>query len=94
MFNSLNCAFDNEEKSMSSKRESISLVACVEEDRVRLGTFTPCPETNDSSQADAFKRVDVESDFNLRQATWCWHDPSKMELPEQIVVLSHPSLLI
>ena len=28
------------EKSMPSKRESISFVACVEEDRVRLGTFT------------------------------------------------------
>ena len=40
---------------MPSKREPISLVASVEEDRVRLGTFTPCPETNDSSQADALK---------------------------------------
>ena len=73
----LKLCFRQQEKSMSSKRESISLVACVEEDRVRLGTFTPCPETNDSSQADALKRVDVESDFNLRHATCADGIPSR-----------------
>ena len=65
-----------EMRSTPSKRESISMVACVEEGRHVQG---PVP-------------VDVECDFNLRQATWCWHDPSKMELPKQIVVLSHPTL--
>ena len=39
-------------------------------------------------------RVDVESDFNLRQATWRWRDPIEMELPKRIVVLgsSHAPL--
>ena len=35
----LKLCFRQQEKSMPSKRESISFVACVEEDRVRLGTF-------------------------------------------------------
>ena len=65
----LELCFRQQEKSMSSKKKSISLVACVKEDKVRLGTFTLCPETNDSSQAYALERVDVESDFNLRHAT-------------------------
>ena len=29
-------------------------------------------------------RVDVNSDFNLRQATWRWRDPIEMELPKPI----------
>ena len=33
--------------------------------------------------------VDVESYFNLRQATWCWREPNEMELPKRILVPSH-----
>ena len=37
-------------------------------------------------------RVDVNSDFNLRQVTWRWRDPIEMELTKRIVVLSHSTL--
>ena len=36
--------------------------------------------------------VDVESYFNLRQATWCWREPNEMELPKRILVPSHRAL--
>ena len=42
------------------KRESISMVACVEEDSV---------QTRPGRHVQNPIRVDVESDFNLRQAT-------------------------
>ena len=32
-------------------------------------------------------RVDLESDFNLRNATGCWRDAGQLELSEEIVVL-------
>ena len=38
-------------------------------------------------------RVDVNIALTIpRQATWCWRDHSKMELPKQIVVIIHPTL--
>ena len=37
-------------------------------------------------------RVNVASDFNLRQATWRWSDPIKMDLPKRLVVLRHRTL--
>ena len=36
--------------------------------------------------------VDVESYFNLRQATRCWREPNEMELPKRILVPSHHAL--
>ena len=97
------------EKSMPSTRESISLVACVEEDRVRLA-YSHCVvrqtdllvrDGNLVGLASGFVlgrhvpdpvRVDVESGFNLRHATWRWRDPIEMELPKQIIVLGHRML--
>jgi hypothetical protein len=32
-------------------------------------------------------RVDLESDFNLRNATGCWWDAGQLEFSEEIVVL-------
>ena len=39
-------------------------------------------------------RVDIESDVNLKHTTWRWWDPVEMELPKQIVVLGHRTLLL
>ena len=38
-------------------------------------------------------RVDVESDFNLRQATWRWREPIEIELPKRIGPQSSRTLL-
>ena len=32
-------------------------------------------------------RVDLESDFNLRNATGCWWDAGQLEFSEEVVVL-------
>ena len=32
-------------------------------------------------------RVDLESDFNLRNTTGCWWDAGQLEFSEEIVVL-------
>ena len=56
---------------MPSERESILIVACVEEDWVRLAR-SHCPETVrlvPGRNVEDPVRVDVESHFNLRQVT-------------------------
>ena len=66
------------------------MFACVEEGLGAFGALTLCPETNRHVQDPV--RVDVESDFDLRQETWRWRDPLEMEIPKRIVVLSHRTL--
>ena len=71
------------------------MVACVEEELSAFCAFTLCPETNrlvPGRHVQDPVRVNVESDFNLRHATWRWRDPIEIELAKQIVILSHRTL--
>ena len=88
----LKLCFRQQEKSMPSKRESIFLVACVEECWVRLACSHCVNRLVPGRHVQDPVRVNVESDFNLRQATWRWRDPIEIELPKRIVVLSHHTL--
>ena len=59
-FSSSNCAFDNKrEKSVPSKRESNSKVACVEEDVVRLARSHSVLRQTDLFWADTFVAVEL-----------------------------------